>query len=58
MSNSEGEDNADYGMDGMSGDDLAPKKSKGQKGPKGEKKKSWKENGEDLKGSSDAANKT
>ena len=61
MSNSEGQDDVDYDMDGMSGDDSIPKKSKGSKGAKGakgEKKKSWKENGNDLKADPDAGNKT
>ena len=54
-----GEDNIDYEMDGMSGDE-APKKAKGAKGPKGDKKKSkgWKENGDDAGDDQDAANKT
>lgn len=57
---SEGEDNVDYDMDGMSGGDAVPKKAKGSKGAKGEKKKSkgWKENGDDLTGDPEAANKT
>ena len=57
---SEGEDNVDYDMDGMSGDDSIPKQPKGQKGSKGDKKKkkSWKENGDDLKTDPEAGNKT
>ena len=57
---SEGENNVDYEMDAMSGDDAVPKKPKGAKGPKGEKKKSkgWKENADDLGEDPEAGNKT